>query len=550
MSRKEEGLPEMNGERVQRMVEDVINSEKVSSMQKTTTIDRHELRRIHEEICDVDQDMEEAKRWAESWKAMHLRSKEMSKNWPGCSVGSRDQKLAEHKAKEEEAEKKRVAIDKKEAEYQAKLRHERMEEARKMLNWGADRYKNFNSALILDETMRERNLQLEMKKKIAQDKKNREVDDRARQRRALESLMEEEAKRAAEKQKIRMDVAAFQQFQIRSNDEKQKLAEQENLAEGVKIQEAYREFLEDNRETAEKRQETKLNYKRNLYTQQAQQQEHARLERHMINEEDDARRITSLSRRQLTCKRIAKEKEMKQEKDAVKDALYAKLTKYFKEKGDNYDEMVRKAREEEDARIAEEEATKLAKRKKATDEQIAHLRQTMQEHEDQKKRDKEDDLKNGKEMAEAAAIFAREEEAKKARHRVEEAEADLINRRLRVRAAEKIQRSRNQSLAIDMFHEMNERKRESEFREYAMNTIDEARSRGTSTYAMEKERDRVLARERTCNDEFLGKGPLKPDYMTEEEMQSFISRLNIKEDQLCVENMRGRPDKRLERCQK
>ena len=34
---------------------------KVSSMQKTTTIDRHELRRIHEEICDVDQDMEEAK---------------------------------------------------------------------------------------------------------------------------------------------------------------------------------------------------------------------------------------------------------------------------------------------------------------------------------------------------------------------------------------------------------------------------------------------------------------------------------------------------------
>ena len=64
--------------------------------------------------------------------------------------------------------------------------------------------------------------------------------------------------------------------------------------------------------------------------------------------------------------------------------LYAKLTKYFQEKGDNYDEMVRKAREAEDARIAEEEAEKRAKRKKATEEQIAHLRQTMQEHEDQK----------------------------------------------------------------------------------------------------------------------------------------------------------------------
>ena len=74
------------------------------------------------------------------------------------------------------------------------------------------------------------------------------------------------------------------------------------------------------------------------------------------------------------------------EKDAVKDALYDKLTKYFQVKGDNYDEMVRKAREAEDARIAEEEATKAAKKKKATDETLAHLNLTIKEHEDQKRK--------------------------------------------------------------------------------------------------------------------------------------------------------------------
>ena len=46
-----------------------------------------------------------------------------------------------------------------------------------------------------------------------------------------------------------------------------------------------------------------------------------------------------------------------------------------------------------------------------------------------------------------------------------------------------------------------------------MKTIGEARNRGAPTYAMEKERDRVLARDKTCDDQFLGKGPLKPDYM-------------------------------------
>ena len=68
----------------------------------------------------------------------------------------------------------------------------------------------------------------------------------------------------------------------------------------------------------------------------------------------------------------------------MKDALYEKLKKFFKEQGDNYDEMVRKAREAEDARIAEEEAEKAAKREKATTEQLAHLRQTMKEHEEER----------------------------------------------------------------------------------------------------------------------------------------------------------------------
>jgi len=549
MSRAEEGLPELSEARLQGRVEDVLENEKVSSMRKTTRIDRGDLRRIYKAICDEDEEAEEAKRWAADRLAMYARSKEMSRNWPNCSVGSRDQKLADYKAKEEEAERKRVEIDLKEAEYQAKLRHERMEEARKMLNWGSDRYKNFNSALKLDETMRERNLQIALKKKLAEEKKNREQDDRARQREALAALMAEEAKVEEAKQKLREDVANFQKFQMKGLEDERIKAEKENQEEGNKIQEAYREFLEDNRLTSEKKKAYQDNYKRNLYVQQQQQQEHGRLERHVINEEDRERKITSLARRQLACQRIAKEKEMKKEKDEVKDALYDKLKKFFKEKGDNYDEMVRKAREAEDRRIKEEEEEKRAKRKKATEEQLQHIEQTMQEHEEQKQRAKEEDMAEGERMKTSAEIFAKEEAAKLAHRRVEEKEAEVINRRLRVRQAEKIQRKRNQSLAIDAFNEMNDRKRESEFEEYASKTIEEARLRGAPTYAMQKEKTKVLARDKTCDDGFLGKGPLKPNYMTEEEMQNCISRLNIKEDQLCVESQRGRQDQRYKHCQ-
>lgn len=549
MSRAEQGLSEMSGVRVQGRVEDILRGEKVSSMQKTTMIDRRDLRRIYNAICDEDEEAEEAKRWAADRQAMYARSKAMTRNWPNCSVGSRDQKLADHKAKEAAAEASRVEIDRQEAEYQAKLRHERMEEARTMLNWQTDRYKNFNSALKLDETMRERNLQISMKQKIAEDKKSREIDDRARQREALESLMAEEAKREEEKQQTRLDVAKFQKFQMQGLEELKKKEERENEEEGKKIQVAYREYLEDNRLTEEKQEAQKNNFKRNLYIQQQQQQEHARLERHMINEEDGERKITSLARRQLACKRIAKEKEMKREKDQVKDALYQKLEKFFKEKGDNYDEMVRKAREAEDARIAEEEAEKAAKRKKATDEQMQHLSQTMREHEEEKRKAKEADILEGRRMAESAELFAKEEAAKVALRRVEEKEAEVLNRRLRVRQAEKVQQKRNESLAIDLFNEINNRKRETEFREYANETIADARGRGAPTYAMQKEREKVLAGEKICDDGFLGKGPLKPTFMTNEEMLNYISRLNIKDDQLCVENQRGRQDQRFKHCE-
>lgn len=418
-----------------------------------------------------------------------------------------------------------------------------------MLNWGTDRYKNFNSALKLDETVRERNLQVALKKKIAEERRLREKDDRARQREALESLMAEEAKREEEKTKLRLDVARFHKFQMQGFEDERKREEKENEEEGKKIQAAYKEFLEDNRLTAEKHKAESNNFARNLYTQQQQQQERARLERHMINEEDNERKITSLAKRQLACKRIQKEKEMKKEKDEVKDVLYDKLKKFFEEKGDNYDEMVRKAREAEDARIAEEEAEKAAKRKKGIDEQLQHLKQTMQEREEEAARAKEADIAEGKRMAESAEIFAKEEAAKVDRRRIEEKEAELINRRLRVRAAEKTQQKRNQSLAIDLFNEMNGRKRESEFDEYATKEIANARVRGAPTYAMEKERTKILARDKTCDDGFLGKGPLKPNYMTEAEMQNNITRLNIKEDQLCVESQRGRQDQRFSHCE-
>ena len=47
--------------------------------------------------------------------------------------------------------------------------------------------------------------------------------------------MEEEADREAKKQKIRMDVAAFQQYQMQTQEDIRKKAEVENTAEGEKV---------------------------------------------------------------------------------------------------------------------------------------------------------------------------------------------------------------------------------------------------------------------------------------------------------------------------
>merc|ERR1712136_85496 len=208
---------------------------------------------------------------------------------------------------------------------------------------------------------------------------------------------------AAEKKQLQKDIADFQMYQVKCHEKEKAQEVADGLAEKAKIQEALKEHLENTKMEGQGKIEAQRRYRESLYEQQAKIQEKARLERHMCEEEDKERRVTSLAGRQLTCKRLAKVKEIKKEKDAVKDALYDKLTKYFIEKGDNHDELIRLAREAEDARIKEEEDAKAAKRKKATDEMLQHLEMTMKEHEDRVR---------GAEMAEAAAIFAKGEVAK------------------------------------------------------------------------------------------------------------------------------------------
>jgi len=91
-------------------------------------------------------------------------SKELVKNWPNTIIGERQMKLQAKQLREEAEEQKRVKIDIEEAKFQAEQRKHAIEQAKTKQYYQSDRVKEFHGALLLTEVIKERELQIELKK--------------------------------------------------------------------------------------------------------------------------------------------------------------------------------------------------------------------------------------------------------------------------------------------------------------------------------------------------------------------------------------------------
>lgn len=92
-------------------------------------------------------------------KALHLKSLAETKDWNGTIVGERQRRLAAKAERKAQQEKAAREIDLEEERYQAAKRKEQLDRAKMLLMQEKDGIKNFRSAQLLTEVIRERDNQ-------------------------------------------------------------------------------------------------------------------------------------------------------------------------------------------------------------------------------------------------------------------------------------------------------------------------------------------------------------------------------------------------------
>ncbi|CAF4975103.1 unnamed protein product, partial [Rotaria magnacalcarata] len=158
-----------------------------ADLRRMCIITKTDLNRIYDNLDRRQRDKDAVRQEIERKKEMADRSAQMTKQWPNTIIGARERKIEMKKIRDQEDEEKRKVVDLEEEKLAAERRREHIEKAKQLQYYQTDRVRTFHSALLLTEVLKERDLQLEMKKRI---EKMRETDENEEHRRYQEAQNE------------------------------------------------------------------------------------------------------------------------------------------------------------------------------------------------------------------------------------------------------------------------------------------------------------------------------------------------------------------------
>ncbi|NXO65455.1 CC173 protein, partial [Phainopepla nitens] len=164
---------------------------------------------------------------------VHLDSKAAGKDQSNATLRLIQQRLQAKKLREEKEEEEKKLLDLEEAKFQAGKRKEVIDRAKTYLCYQDDRMRQFHSAFILTEVLKERDAQVEFLKSRLADNKKKDYEEV--QRRLKEHILSEQEKahqHYMNQQALRKD----QLEQIKEREHQADLAKEENKREGEEIQ--------------------------------------------------------------------------------------------------------------------------------------------------------------------------------------------------------------------------------------------------------------------------------------------------------------------------
>ncbi|XP_063174284.1 cilia- and flagella- associated protein 210 [Candoia aspera] len=318
-------------------------------LRQITILPKAEWQRIQDSLTARARETARIHAERKARKDMHLKSQALVNNWTNTIAGMSHQKLKGKKVRQQREEEERRKVDLEEAKYQAQKRKEKIEEAKLQQYYANERVKSFHKALLLTEVLKERDAQIEFKKRY---KNLYSRKDEAIERERLKVVQLEEEKAKTERMK-RVQVA---------NNQLEQIKEHEHLANIRKLE--------------EKKEREDIHALTKLYQLEMQEKEQVEREEKVKQRQAHLAYVAD----QITLKAIEKQKQ-EEEDERVRTHIRAKQAI----------DKLKKAKEEELHRLTEEERERITNRllaqmkKKLVDEDERIAREIAETDEEQVK---------------------------------------------------------------------------------------------------------------------------------------------------------------------
>ncbi|NXN78698.1 CC173 protein, partial [Bombycilla garrulus] len=239
---------------------------------------------------------------------VHLDSKAAEKDQSNATLRLIQQKLQAKKLREEKEEEERKLLDLEEAKFQAGKRKEVIDRAKTYLRYQDDRMRQFHSAFLLTEVLKERDAQVEFLKSRLADNKKRDYEE---QQRLFKEYILSEQEKAHQHYMNQQALRKDQLEQIKEREHQADLAKEEKKREAEEIQRSIQLYQLEIQRKKEKEHQAKME-RRKLYLDYLNDQKIIRaiMEQDQM-EEDDRIKAHFKAKEMIAQIRKKKEAEMR-----------------------------------------------------------------------------------------------------------------------------------------------------------------------------------------------------------------------------------------------
>ncbi|KAK3104153.1 hypothetical protein FSP39_024871 [Pinctada imbricata] len=482
-----------------------------TDLRDVTVLSKADWNRIQMQLHRKELEEARVRRMREEKEQLKNISKEMVKDWGNTIIGTRTRKLEARKLREQKEEEERLAIDLEEAKYQAQQRREAIEKAKTQQYYQTDRVKNFHSALMLTEVLKERDAQLELKKlkELASQGKDKEWYDKARREYELAIIQDQD--RARNRIHAAKETQQFHVAQIREHMKAREEVEFEDQKEGEELQKLASQYHIEKERLENIKRDEKAQLMRDNMNQIQDKATIKKVLDQQEEDEDEECRIFAAAKRKMMKLRAEKEREIHNEKQRNLEKIREKLAAQLKQKVSDEDERIRKAVEEAEEKRAKEEAEKELKRRKDMEESAVHRNKQMKEAEQKKKEERRQELETIRIRQAADEIFRRNEEEKRVRRRDDASELKDFHAKQANERIDKAHQAKHEALALDAANQALLSVEEQQFQEYASKVIEHCEKGGRNVYPLRKAAQTGAGGGK--GPVFNGKGGIRPSYM-------------------------------------